>query len=147
VTEIHTEADAVRRSFARPRSNATLLASLAGLATLLVCIGIGGLMSYVVTRRTREVGLRMALGATRGRIARRILGEVAWLWGIGVAVGVPLALIVNRLIVSRAYGAQGPTAPIVGAALVFYLVAVLLAGWLPARRAAGVDPAELLRWE
>jgi len=147
VAESHTLAEAVRRSLAQPRSQAMLLASLAGLATLLVCIGIGGLMSYVVTRRTREVGLRMALGATRGKVARRILGEVAWLWGIGVAAGVPLALTANRILSSRLYGSQSPTAAVVVAALVFFLVVVLFAAWLPARRASRVDPAEVLRWE
>jgi putative ABC transport system permease protein len=117
------------------------------LAAVLAAIGLYGVMAYVVARRTREIGIRMALGATREDIAGLILREVAHMAAIGLAIGLAVALAADRLVASLLYGVQA-TDPLVFAAAVLLLALVaLLAGGLPARRAASVDPVVALRYE
>jgi len=126
---------------------ATLCGALAGLAVLLACIGLYGLMAYNVARRTGEIGIRMALGATRRNIAAPIVREALLLAGAGVAVGVLGALALSRLIESQLYGVT-PNDPlslaVAGCALV---AAAAAAAWVPARRAAKVEPMTALRTE
>lgn len=120
---------------------------LGALAALLAAVGLYGVMAYVVARRTREIGIRMALGATRESVAGMILREVARLAGIGLGIGLVAALAADRLIASLLYGVRA-TDPLVFALAVLLLGAViLLAGGLPARRAANVDPMVALRYE
>ncbi len=117
------------------------------LAAVLAAIGLYGVMAYVVARRTREIGIRMALGATRESIAGLILREVARMAAIGLAIGLAVALAADRLVASLLYGVRA-TDPLVFAAAVLLLALVaLLAGGLPARRAASVDPVVALRYE
>jgi putative ABC transport system permease protein len=117
------------------------------LAAALAAVGLYGVMAYVVARRTREIGIRMALGATRESIAGLILREVARMAGVGLAIGVAVALAADRLVASLLYGVQA-TDPLVFAVAVLLLgVVALLAGGLPARRAASVDPVVALRYE
>jgi len=117
------------------------------LAALLAAIGLYGVMAYVVARRTREIGIRMALGATRESIAGLILSEVARMAAIGLAIGLAAALAGERLVASLLYGVQA-TDPLVFAGAVLLLAFIaLLAGGLPARRAASVDPVVALRYE
>ena len=117
------------------------------LAAVLAAIGLYGVMAYVVARRTREIGIRMALGATRESIAGLILREVARMAVIGLAIGLAAALAADRLVASLLYGVQA-TDPLVFLAAVLLLgVVALLAGGLPARRAASVDPVVALRYE
>jgi predicted permease len=117
------------------------------LAAVLAAIGLYGVMAYVVARRTREIGIRMALGASRESIAALILREVARMATIGLAIGLAAAFAADRLVASWLYGVEA-TDPLVfaGAVLLLALVA-LLAGGLPARRAASVDPVVALRYE
>ena len=104
-------------------------------------------MTYVVTRRTREIGIRMALGATRESIAGLILREAVRLAAVGVVIGLVAAFAVDRLVASLLYGV-GAADPLVFAVAVLLLALVaLVAGGLPARRAAGVDPVVALRYE
>jgi len=124
-----------------------LLGIFAGVAVLLAAVGIYGVMSYSVSERTHEIGIRMALGAHRGDV----LGLIAKLWlkltFIGVAIGVGLALGVARLISSFLFGVK-PTDPLTYAAVAGGLGAVaLLACYIPARRAIKVDPIVALRYE
>ena len=143
-----TTQEAVRDSRIAPeRMFATLVSALAGLAVLLACIGLYGLLAYNVTRRTSEIGIRMALGAQRGDIARPILREALLLATTGLAIGVPAALALAQLVKSQLYGVApaDPLTLIAGALLL--LVIALLAAWIPARRAARVDPLEALRAE
>jgi ABC-type antimicrobial peptide transport system permease subunit len=117
------------------------------LAVFLSCIGIYGLMSYVVTRRTNEIGIRMALGAERSQVLWLVMRESLWLVALGIAIGVPVALAGNRLVSSMLYGLQAsdPVSLLTGVGVL--LVVAGLAGYLPARRASLVDPMISLRYE
>ncbi|HKC72443.1 MAG TPA: ADOP family duplicated permease, partial [Terriglobales bacterium] len=117
------------------------------LAALLAAIGLYGVMAYVVARRTREIGIRMALGATRESIAGLILREVARMAAIGLAIGLAAALAADRLLASLLYGVQASDPLVFAGAVLLLAFIALLAGGLPARRAAGVDPVVALRYE
>jgi len=114
---------------------------------LLAAIGLYGVMSYSVARRTREIGIRMALGAERNSVMWLVLKEVTAMVVVGVALGVPLALALSRIVQSQLFdlSASDPIA-ITGAAAILGLVS-LVAGYLPARRATRVDPMLALRYE
>jgi putative ABC transport system permease protein len=129
------------------RFTVALLWAFAALALVLAAVGIYGVISYSVTRRTHEIGVRMALGAERGRIAGMVVGRAALLGGAGVAFGCAGGLALTRLLRSLLYGVS-PTDPatFAGASL-FLLVVATLAAYIPARRAARVDPGVALRHE
>ena len=129
------------------RMAANVLASFGILALVLAAIGIYGVMSYVVAGRTREIGLRMALGAQLRHVRQLILGQGMILAGIGLAVGLVIVFILARFLTSMLYGVS-PTDPITFTAITFLLAAVaLVACYIPARRAARVDPMVALREE
>jgi len=116
-------------------------------ATLLACLGLYGVMSYMVVRRTNEIGIRMALGARRGDVLSMILKETLELVLAGTVIGVPVALMTTRLIANRLFGVSaGDPITIGGVVLLVYVVAAL-AGFLPAQRASRVDPLVALRYE
>jgi ABC-type antimicrobial peptide transport system permease subunit len=127
------------------RMLAVLSAAFGLLATVLAAVGLYGLMSYTVARRTREIGIRMALGAERGTVVWLVLREVALLTGIGIAIGLPTALGLSRLVASQLFGLS-PSDPMT-LALAATVLAVVggVAGYLPARRAAAVEPVKALR--
>ncbi len=132
-------------------TNERMFADVAGgfgvLALVLACIGIYGIMAYSVSRRTNEIGIRMALGAQRARVVRMVLGEASWMVLTGVVAGVAGALALGRLVASMLYGLKAwDPATFVGASALLILIA-LAASWIPARRAAGVDPMRALRHE
>jgi predicted permease len=128
-----------------------LLASLSSvfgcLATLLAALGLYGVMAFMVARRTREIGIRMALGAGQGSVVWMVLRETLTLAGIGVAIGLAGAYAVTRLIQTQLFGVM-PTDLLTMAAASLGIAAVTtLAGYIPARRATGIDPMNALRWE
>jgi len=124
-----------------------LLGTFAAVAVGMAAIGLYGVMSYSVTRRTHEIGVRMALGAKRRDVLSLLLRQGLKLAGFGIGLGVPIALGLTSLLRTLLFEVK-PTDPVtfVGVSLILLLVA-LLASWLPARRAAKVDPMQALRTE
>jgi ABC-type antimicrobial peptide transport system permease subunit len=137
----------MEEAFIGERIIAQFCAAFGVLATLLAAVGLYGVMAWSVARRTREIGIRMALGAERAKLIRMVLREVAQFTLIGIAIGVPAALGLSRLVRSQLYGIT-PSDPLTyaGAVALIALVASL-AGFLPARRASRVDPLIALRYE
>ena len=144
---VTTMNDKMKENFNQERLITQLVSFFGVLALILACIGLYGVMAHGVTRRTNEIGIRMALGAKSGNIAWMVLRETLYLALAGLAIGIPAALIGARFIASQLFGTS-PTDPLtlVGAAAVLTLVA-LLAGYLPARRASRVNPLSALRYE
>jgi predicted permease len=137
----------VNDSLAQQRAFSELTGFFGILGLLLACVGLYGIMAYNVTRRTREMGIRMALGAQKNQVLWMVLRQTLLLIGIGIAIGVPVALAAARLIASQLYGLK-PSDPSTMVFAIFVMTGVgLLAGFLPARRAAKVDPMVALRYE
>jgi ABC-type antimicrobial peptide transport system permease subunit len=129
------------------RTGATMFSIFGGVALLLAMIGLYGIRSYTVARRTREIGIRMALGATAGDTLRLVVREGAALTAIGVAAGLTLSFLVGKGLAGMLYEVSGSD-PVVFLAAPAVLCAVSLAAcYVPARRAARVDPMIALRWE
>lgn len=144
---VRTMDDIVSRSVARPRMTSALMSAFAVLATLLAAVGLYGVLSYAVSQRVREIGVRVALGAERGDVLRMVAREAARLVIVGIAVGTALALAGGRLVESLLYGI-GPSDPVaLGAAAAFLGGVAMLACARPAWRASTVAPAEALRAE
>ena len=140
-------AEAVGSSFDNRRAVMLLLAAFAGLALFLSALGIYGVLAYDVSQRTREIGMRSAIGASRGQIATLILRQGLWKGGIGVVLGLIGAVLLSSSMSTLLFNVQ-PTDPAVYAAVSLVLIAVaLLASYLPARRAARIDPLIALRDE
>ncbi len=124
-----------------------LCSFFAGLALLLASIGLYGLMSYGVTRRTRAIGVRVALGAQQRSVRWMILRETLALTLFGIAIGIPSGLAASRLIASMLFGLSPNDLPTIATSCLLLLVVALFAGYLPARRASSVDPILALRTE
>lgn len=142
-----TGEDVIAVSLARPRFTASLLGLFAAVALILASVGISGLLAYTVAQRTREIGVRVALGARPGQIIGIVVGRSLRLVGAGLALGVIGALVLSRILESMLFGVS-PYDPAALAAVVGLLgVAALAATLFPARRAASVDPVVALRQE
>lgn len=137
----------VEKTLSLQRLLAVLSTFFGGLALLLAAIGLYGVLSYTVSRRTSEIGIRMALGARPRSVLRMILQETAHLIFAGVAMGVALALAGTRLVKNMLFGVSATDVPTITAACVVLLAVALLAAFIPARRASRVDPMVALRHE
>jgi predicted permease len=147
VIDITTQTEELERRFLQEKVFAQAYTLFGGLALLVASVGLFGLMSYTVARRTYEIGIRMALGAARADVLRLMMRESMILVATGVALGLAAAAAASRLVSNLLFGV-GPTDPIVMAGAAFVMVFVsALAGYLPARRAAQVDPLIALRYE
>jgi len=147
VSNIRTMEQVLARSVAQPRDFMLLIGAFAALALGLAAVGIYGVVSYSVSQRTHEVGVRLALGAERLDVLRLVVGQGMALTGIGLGIGVGGALALTRFLSSFLYGVR-PTDPLAFALVAFSLAIVaLLACYIPARRAARVDPIVALRHE
>jgi putative ABC transport system permease protein len=147
VSEVRTLPEVVKRSMARTSFTMLLLVIAAAVALLLGAVGIYGVISYVVSQRTQEIGVRMALGAGRDDISTMVLREGLGITLLGIAIGLAGALALTRLMLALLYGVS-PTDPGTLATVPVLLAAVaLLASWVPARRAASVEPLEAIRYE
>jgi predicted permease len=134
-------------SLVEERLVASLSSTFGFLALVLTSVGLYGLMAYAVNRRTGEIGIRMALGAERGTIARMVLRETFLLVACGLAIGVPAAVFASRLIASQLFGLKpGDLVTFLAACIVISTV-TMMASYLPARGAASVDPMQALRSE
>jgi len=145
--DVITQVQQIDQATFQERLFARLSSFFALLALVLACVGLYGMMSYAVARRTNEIGIRMALGAERVRILRMVLRESMMLAALGIIIGVPTALAASRLIASMLYGLK-PTDPLtIASATAILAVVAFLAGYLPAQRASRVDPMVALRYE
>ena len=145
--DFRTQREQINSNMQMERAFAALTAGFGVLALALACVGIYGIMAYSVTQRINEIGIRLALGAQPGQVRSMILGESTWLTLAGIVVGVAAALSCTRLVRSMLYGiAPNDPATIVAGTLLLLVIA-LGATWIPARRAASVQPMEALRHE
>ena len=132
-------------------STERLIATISGafgvLATLLAALGLYGVLAFVVARRTREIGLRMALGAGRGMVVWMVMREALLLLGVGLALGLPVAYLLSQYVASQLFGVQATDIWTALTALAVMAVVAALAGFLPARRASAIDPITALRYE
>jgi putative ABC transport system permease protein len=137
----------IQSSLAQPRFRTLLLSLFAALALLLAACGIFGVISYSVSRRTQEIGIRVALGASRATILRMVLRETLCLTFSGVALGVPCALLAARLVRHMLFGITASDPATLSAAVLTLVASAVLAGYVPVRRAMRVDPMVALRHE
>jgi predicted permease len=147
INHVTTLDEQVARSMTNQRLVAQLSTFFGLLAVFLCCIGIYGLMSYVVSRRTNEIGIRMALGAERSSVRNLVLREIAILVAVGIAIGIPATLIADRSVTHMLYGLHGADPLSLAAATLVLLAVAILSGYLPAQRASRVDPMVALRYE
>jgi putative ABC transport system permease protein len=147
VSDIGTLAGSIAHSTREQRFTVVLLGTFALLALLLAAVGIYGVISYSVTCRTHEIGIRMALGAERRWITNMVVGQAVLLGGVGVGMGIAGGLALTRLLRSLLFGISATDPVVFAGAALFLLGVAALAGYVPARRAARVDPLVALRHE
>jgi putative ABC transport system permease protein len=147
VSRVRTMEQVISEAISRQNFNMVLLSIFAGVALVLAGIGIYGVMSYAVQQRTQEIGIRMALGATRSRMLKLLLAQGMKLAGIGVGLGLTLAYGATRLLASLLFGVRATDPLTFGAVAGILTTVALMAAYIPARRATTVDPAIALRYE
>jgi putative ABC transport system permease protein len=147
VYDVRSFAAQIDQQIAGDKLVALLATAFGVLAALLAAMGIYGLLAFVVTQRTREIGVRMALGAAPRRVGWMVLREVAWLAGIGILVGLPLAYGLSKLINSMLFGVHAFGLASIGIALGALTLVCIVATYAPSRRAMRIDPMVALRYE
>ena len=145
ITAFRSQATQIAQTLGRERVFARLLTLVGAFGLLLAAIGLHGITAYSVAQRTSEIGVRLALGATTGRVLWMVLRQVAGIALAGLAVGVPAALAAGPMLRALLFGLAPTDAPTLGIAVVTLLSISLLAAWIPARRAAALDPLTAIR--
>ena len=145
--DVSTQIEQVERRFLQEKTFAQAYTLFGALALLLAAVGLFGLMSYNVSRRTNEIGIRMALGAQRYDVLRLVLRESMILVVVGVAIGLGVTIAASRLVTTLLYGLAPTDVPTMMLAIVVMMTVSGIAGYLPARRASHVDPMVALRYE
>jgi ABC-type antimicrobial peptide transport system permease subunit len=147
VVGMRTLEEQVDKALVTERLLATLSTVFGLLATLLASIGLYGVMAYTVARRTREIGIRMALGAGRAMVVWLVMREVLTLAAFGIVIGMPAAWLLSRLVETQLYGIRPADPAVMLLAAVGIVSVAAVSGYLPARRATAIDPMHALRWE
>ncbi|MGA8340737.1 MAG: ABC transporter permease, partial [Candidatus Sulfotelmatobacter sp.] len=147
VTQVRTMKELMFSELSQPRFATVLLSTFAGLAITLTIVGLYGVMTYTVSRRTREIGVRMALGAQRGTVLTMVMRDAAILLGAGIAIGIAAALVSASVLQDMLYGIGSRNPTVLVLVCVAVAVAGLAAAYIPAFRAAKVDPMVALRYE
>jgi len=147
VYELKTLQNQLDETLGTERLVAALSSAFGVLATVLAAVGLYGVMAYVVTRRTKEIGLRMALGAKQSTVAWLVMYEVLALLGLGFAFGIPAALLLSRYVSSQLFGVQPADLTAAGQALALLTAVTAGAGLIPSLRASMIDPIKALRYE
>ena len=147
LTRIRTLDEIAHQATARPRFRAVLVMAFAGLALLLAVVGVFGILAYSVQQRTREFGIRIALGAVSGNVVWLVLREVLMLVGLGVAIGLPAALALTRVLASQLYNIAPGDPLVISLAVSGIAATAAVSAYIPARRATRVDPVTALRYE
>jgi putative ABC transport system permease protein len=146
-SNVKTMEQLLSASVAQPRFYAQLLTAFAAVALLLAAVGVYGVISYGVSQRTQEIGIRVALGAGDGNVLRLVVGHAAQLTGVGLLLGLTGALALSRVIAGQLFQVSPTDPPTLATGIVLLAFVAVLAAALPARRAARVDPAVALRAE
>jgi predicted permease len=144
---VRTQDQQIAMDLQEERLFVTLTSGFGMLALALACVGIYGIMAYSVANRRNEIGIRMALGAQPGQVRGMILRESTWLAGAGIVAGVAATLLLTRLVKSMLYGIEPYDPPTVVGGILILLAVAMAASWIPARRAARVQPMDALRHE
>ena len=144
VFQVSTMEQRLRDSTATARFNTMLLTLLGLVGLALAAIGVYGVIAYFVTRRTQEIGVRMALGASRGHVLALVFRQAAWPVGLGIVVGVVAAALATRVLATQLFGVSAYDPLTFGAVVIALGVVALIASLIPATRAASVDPTRAL---
>jgi ABC-type antimicrobial peptide transport system permease subunit len=147
ISNVEVQAEQIEKSLFQERLVAQLSSFFGGLSLLLACVGLYGLLSYEVSRRTRELGVRMALGAQSRDILRLVVAQGVGLSALGAVIGILAALALTRYLASLLYGVRAADPLTFAAVAILLVVVALTACYLPARRAVNVDPMVALRDE
>ena len=147
VTDVETQTSQIDKSISQEILFARLCTAFAILGLVITCVGLYGTMSYNIARRSNEIGIRMALGAQRGRVVWMVLRQVFMLAFAGLAIGIPAALATSKFIDSFLFGMKRNDPVALGVAVAVLITAAVVAGYAPAWRASKIDPMEALRHE